>query len=161
MCIRDRFSLVDDSWTEVLPTDTLPPKRVGHSAVFLPTNNQLLIFGGNAEDGSFLGDVWVFEDLTTSVDEQSFAPQIKIDWQSSNPFSDHLDFSLTINQPFSLEIKLVNLEGKTMKDIGQEILSIGQHAFFTPTSSLAAGIYFLQITDQDGGVLKTVRLVKG
>ena len=156
-----QFSLVDDTWTQVLDTDTLPPARVGHSAVFLPTNNQLLIFGGNAVDGSFLGDVWVFEDLTTSVDEQSFAPQIKIDWQSSNPFSDHLDFSLTINQPFSLEIKLVNLEGKTMKDIGQETLSIGQHAFFTPTSSLAAGIYFLQITDQDGGVLKTVRLVKG
>jgi len=124
------FSLVDDSWTQVMPTNTAPPARVGHSAVFLPTTNQLLIFGGNATNGSFLNDVWVFQDLTTSIDEQTIAQGIDINWQSSNPFSDHLDFSLTLDQTRSLAISLVNLEGKTVHAFGQQTLSVGEHDFF-------------------------------
>ena len=50
------------TWTNLNPTGTPPSKRGLHTAVYNPTSNRMIVFGGNPNFGSCFGavnDVWV------------------------------------------------------------------------------------------------------
>lgn len=46
------------TWTQLLPTGSLPAARQGSSAIYDPVNHIMTIYGGDAGGGSF-GDAWV------------------------------------------------------------------------------------------------------
>jgi hypothetical protein len=51
-------------WQQLSPAGSLPPTRVGHSAVYDATNNRMIIFGGGQQGGCgvycvLFNDVWV------------------------------------------------------------------------------------------------------
>jgi hypothetical protein len=46
------------TWTQLSPSGTLPPGRLGHGQVYDPATNRLTIFGG-ANGSMFFNDVWV------------------------------------------------------------------------------------------------------
>ena len=45
------LSLVPE-WTLLTPADTLPSKRIGHSAIYDPVRDRMLVFGGSADPGA-------------------------------------------------------------------------------------------------------------
>lgn len=50
------------TWTQLLPTGGPPPDRQGHQAVYDPTTNSMIVWGGQNGGGSFCdtySDVWV------------------------------------------------------------------------------------------------------
>ncbi len=51
------------TWTQLSPVGSLPPVRTGHSAVYDPVNNRMLVFGGGqwsqtAQTTTPIGDLW-------------------------------------------------------------------------------------------------------
>jgi hypothetical protein len=46
------------AWAQLAPTGSSPSARYGASAVYDPTNNVMLIYGGEAS-GTFPGDLWI------------------------------------------------------------------------------------------------------
>lgn len=52
------------AWIRLNPTGTLPPPRTFHSAVYNPTSNRMIVFGGTVEasSGTLANDVWVLTD---------------------------------------------------------------------------------------------------
>lgn len=51
------------TWTQLSPAGSLPPVRTGHSAVYDPVNNRMLVFGGGqwnqtAQTTTPIGDLW-------------------------------------------------------------------------------------------------------
>src|SRR6267154_548759 len=46
------------SWTQLSISGPLPPARTVHSTVYAPTNNSLIIFGGQDSLGTLLGGTW-------------------------------------------------------------------------------------------------------
>lgn len=49
------------AWSQLSPAGSLPPARRGHSAVYNPTSDRMIVFGGDAQGCSTLkyDDVWV------------------------------------------------------------------------------------------------------
>ncbi len=47
------------TWTQLLPSGTLPTARVEHSAVYDSTNNRMTVFGGGKDGATPFSDVWV------------------------------------------------------------------------------------------------------
>lgn len=47
------------TWAQLSPSGTAPAGRFGFGAVYDPTNNRLIIFGGSTQTSTFLNDVWV------------------------------------------------------------------------------------------------------
>ncbi len=47
------------TWEELQPTGGPPPERDGHSAVYDPSSNRLIVFGGDNCCGQRYNDVWV------------------------------------------------------------------------------------------------------
>ncbi len=48
----------DPTWTDLAPTGTPPAAREGHSAIYDPVRDRMLVFGGSGAAGC-LNDVWV------------------------------------------------------------------------------------------------------
>ena len=46
------------AWTEIAPAGTLPAPRTGHSAIYDPVRDRMLIFGGWSGAHPFYDDVW-------------------------------------------------------------------------------------------------------
>jgi galactose oxidase-like protein len=49
------------TWTKLAVTGTPPAPRAGHSAVYDPNTNRMIVFGGGNNNNAF-GDVWVLSD---------------------------------------------------------------------------------------------------
>jgi hypothetical protein len=47
------------TWTQLSPTGSAPLDRLVHTAVYDPTNNRMIVFGGLAASGGLVNDVWV------------------------------------------------------------------------------------------------------
>ena len=64
-CANDAWILNDAngsgsaSWFELTPNGTLPPARVYHTAVYDPTTDSMIVFGGNNCSTGYFNDVWV------------------------------------------------------------------------------------------------------
>ena len=54
-----RFRFVYQKWTPVSASGTPPEPRRGHSSVYAPTYNEMIVFGGQNANGQMLNDVWV------------------------------------------------------------------------------------------------------
>jgi N-acetylneuraminic acid mutarotase len=53
-----------NTWSLLTPASALPPTRYGHTAVWDPTNNQMLVFGGVSLIGgssTYLNDLWAYQ----------------------------------------------------------------------------------------------------
>jgi hypothetical protein len=48
----------DPQWSQLSPGGNLPSKRLGHSAVYDPVRDRMLVFGGLDTTAAVLGDVW-------------------------------------------------------------------------------------------------------
>ena len=60
-------------WTQMTPTGTLPGVREGHTAVYDPTNNKMIVFGGTDCSGNYYNDLWILSNADGSTATPSWA----------------------------------------------------------------------------------------
>ena len=46
------------TWTELTPIGVTPPERTLHTAIYDPIRDRMIVFGGSANGGAYLNDVW-------------------------------------------------------------------------------------------------------
>jgi hypothetical protein len=54
------------AWTQLLPSGNVPAARQQHSAVYDPTHNRMIVFGGSEANGAVSNDVWVLSNANGS-----------------------------------------------------------------------------------------------
>jgi fructose-specific component phosphotransferase system IIB-like protein len=60
-------------WTKMAPTGTLPGVREGHTAVYDPNTNKMIVFGGTDCNGNYLNDLWILSNADGSTATPSWA----------------------------------------------------------------------------------------
>ena len=55
------------TWNQYSLTGTLPPVREGHTAVYDPNTNKMIVFGGTDCNGNYYNDVWILNDADGST----------------------------------------------------------------------------------------------
>jgi len=53
-----RIRAVRQKWTQLFAEETPPPPRRGHSAVYVPSSDRMIVFGGQSGSGQVMRDVW-------------------------------------------------------------------------------------------------------
>jgi hypothetical protein len=61
------------AWKKQTPTGTVPPIREGHTAVFDPNTNKMIVFGGNDCNGDYYNDLWILSNADASTATPSWA----------------------------------------------------------------------------------------
>ena len=55
------------TWSELSPSGTPPPVREGHVAVFDPTSNTMIVFGGTDCNNDYYSDLWILSNADGST----------------------------------------------------------------------------------------------
>lgn len=132
-------------WDTLPQGSNIPPSRVGHSAVYIPETDKIIVFGGQNESG-FLNDLWVydFDPVTVSVE---------------TPSTNELEVSIYPNpadEIFSLHfsrdpgVALV----RVMDSSGKSVFESQLHASQYDVSALPAGIYFVQVVTESNNFVR-------
>jgi len=70
-----------------------------------------------------------------------------------NPVSDNLSLSIVSDEPVELTLKIVNIQGKLLKE--EIFAGSGKNSLKMETSKMRKGIYFLIVSDKSSGVSAT------
>jgi hypothetical protein len=64
------------TWTQLFPAGNLPQLRHQHTAVYDPTGNRMIVFGGGDDPSYFLNDVWVLTNANGIIGSQPVITQL-------------------------------------------------------------------------------------
>jgi len=90
----------------------------------------------------------------TSVNEVENVNNISV---YPNPFTNNFTLNITTTQSENLNITLVDISGRLVKEINNEVVSVGAHTYTINTSNVQAGVYFVKI--QNNNESTTIKLV--
>ena len=90
----------------------------------------------------------------TSVNEVENVNNISV---YPNPFTNNFTLNITAAQSENLNITLVDISGRLVKEISNEVVAAGAHTYTINTSNIQAGVYFVKI--QNNNESTTIKLV--
>lgn len=137
-----KYSLNSQTWDSVSQGNVLPAARAGHVLAYNKTKDQLILFGGNIQDGSFSSETWIMEEasagiLGTATPSDEFLFEV-----FPNPFAESIVVRLPELQSGPVEICLYSALGVLVKKEEQHAVS-----FRINVSGLAPGAYLCTATD--------------
>lgn len=77
-----------------------------------------------------------------------------------NPASEYLSFNLITENPAQLDIQLIDLSGKPVLTVANNLAVQKYHLQQIDLNSVSKGVYFLQITDRVSGFTRSERIQK-
>ena len=139
------FSLDQQEWTEITTTGTtnIPP-RIGHNAIYIPTESRMIVFGGNASDGSFTNEVWALDDSI----ETAITPKSKPTFDLNifpNPCSDHFQLHVKTRQRTTITVNVMDITGRELMSFSPTRFDKGAQSLTYDISNLPKGVYIVTV----------------
>ncbi|MEP7263312.1 MAG: kelch repeat-containing protein [Bacteroidota bacterium] len=135
-----RFNLDTQLW-DTLPQSVIKPlQRFGHSAIYIPSQDKMIIFGGQGTS-SILSDTWEYTGISTvGISNISNESSINI---FPNPVSGLLNIKINNSSNIKSQLKITNV-------LGENIFSkeIQNNETIVDMSTLQNGIYFVKIENE-------------
>jgi hypothetical protein len=94
--------------------------------------------------------------LITAIDELPNSNFFKV---YPNPATENVTVEFKLKLPAKVNLKMMNLEGQTVRVLANELFPVGTHTIKTTLSSIPEGIYII-IYEQRGEVLVQKLVVK-
>jgi hypothetical protein len=79
---------------------------------------------------------------------------------SPNPFSSRVTFNISLKNNAELSLKLYDLRGRVVKELGSTPYSKGNHNLSMDTNDLSNGIYLLQVKVGSEMITKKITCLK-
>src|SRR5262245_6050576 len=144
------------TWTQLVPSGTPPAPRSGHTAVYDPARDRMVVFGGSTA-GGYRGDAWAlqFGDVV-SAPTPVVASRLVLHGLRPNPAIGLLSVSFELPTGRPARLELFDVTGRRLVTRELEAPSAGaQHLELPEARGLAAGVYTLRLTQ--AGQVATVR----
>jgi hypothetical protein len=147
-----KFRMSLGLWESVNQGSTIPAARWGHTGIYIPATDRLIIFGG--EGAANYSDTWEFtsassigiEPISTNIPEEFSLFQ-----NYPNPFNPTttIKFRIPLNvKRETSDVKLIvyNVLGHQVAELVNQKLSAGSYKVDFDGSSLQSGVYFYSIS---------------
>ena len=124
------------------------------STTATPTITSTYVLTGTDANGCVANDqvtVYVYD--ATGISEFAKDINLKV---FPNPFEQELRIQFTLMSSQKLRIRLFDMNGKSVKDMGEEKMSIGNQDLLIYTNDLTSGTYLLMIEGKEGIDIKRV-----
>jgi|TARA_B110000046_G_scaffold23727_1_gene22711 hypothetical protein len=100
----------------------------------------------------WLDDIQVFSTTSTGAELESVS---KITTYP-NPVNDNLSIDISSDEASSINVKIIDIMGKVIMDLGSKELQTGLNTISVNTSSLASGMYNVEVSSTEGSVVKRI-----
>ncbi|MBI4427707.1 MAG: T9SS type A sorting domain-containing protein [Ignavibacteriales bacterium] len=154
-----QFSLSDNSWFPLFQGSLKPSARQGHTAIYVPSTNKMIIFGGTS--GNLLNDAWELSLSTTGLMRETGIPaDFSLEQNFPNPFNPVTRIQYRLPQSGITTLKVFDILGKEVASLVQQEQERGLHEMVFDAAFLPSGIYLYRLTQGYFIASKRMALVK-
>lgn len=150
------FSLDAKLWKTLPQQGSKPDPRYGHSAVYVPQEDKLIVFGGQGT-ASLFADTWVYENISDVInsikDEKSLLTSFSC---FPNPFVEQTQIHFSLKEKSSVTIRIMDIRGRMVANLFNDTLPAGEHNIEL-NQHLTPGIYLCALATKTN--VSTIRLV--
>ena len=153
------FDLLQNRWSEVATTGTPPDRRSGHTAVYIPSQRSMMIFGGTGT--SLYNDVWLLENITVGVNEEATLPHwFTLHQNFPNPFNPSTTIRFELERESFVTLKIFDLFGRTVATLADERLAAGTFSRSWNAFALPSGPCYYRLQANGSSQTRMLMLVK-
>jgi N-acetylneuraminic acid mutarotase len=150
------FDLTLLKWAKIDAGALLPEQRNGHTAILIPQENSIAVFGGSG--ANLLNDVWKLENAVTSVVEYPLAPlKFSLEQNYPNPFNPSTSIQYRLRESGFSSLAIYDLRGYEVHTLLYEFQAPGDYTVHFQADQLASGVYFYRLTS--GGLSQTRKML--
>lgn len=153
-------------WEYINPGATVPAARWGHTGIYIPTEDRMIIFGG--EGDSLYKDTWQYSNVSAIGIEpiSNIIPQeYELEQNYPNPFNPATkirfkipnDKSAVEGQMSNTKLEVFDVKGKLIIVSINEILQAGEYEVGFDGSGLPSGVYFYRLSS--GSYVQTQKMI--
>jgi len=156
-----KFSLANNTWESVNQGVVNPGARWGHTAVYIPQTDKMIIFGG--EGDSLYSDTWQYNGAGAIGIEpvNGIIPKVfSLEQNYPNPFNPTTNFKFNIPETGLVNISVYDALGRKIGVLVNSSLKPGTYEISWDASSFPTGVYFYSIVTGDFRQTKRMVLVK-
>ncbi len=153
------FDLEQNRWSEVSAAGTPPEKRNGHTAVYLPAQRAMMIFGGTG--ASLYNDVWVLENIAVGVKDDVHLPlRIALHQNYPNPFNPSTTIRFAVDRESLVTLQVFDLFGRIVATLADERLPAGTFTRAWNARGLPSGPYYYRLRANGSSQTRMLILLK-
>ena len=146
------YSALTNNWSLESPSGTPPEARQGAVAVYVESEDRVIVFGG--QGSTHLNDVWSLdlESTTTSLepDETPRQTALRLYPNYPNPVASSTTIEYELEHPMPVAITVYDLHGRTVRRLADGMHSGGRHSVTwdgrdAAGRRLTPGVYLYQL----------------
>jgi len=153
-------------WTLLAPSGTPPSGRVGNPAIYDPTDNRMVVFGG--WDGHFTNDVWGLQWATaTGVTPPTETPSLENALHPCypNPFNPEVTIPFELRQDERATLTIYDIRGSLIKTVFDGELPRGMHRKAwngknEKGEQVSSGVYFCRLRVGEFSATQKILMLK-
>lgn len=161
-----KFSLSNNSWEQVSQNSPSPAARWGHTAVYIPSTDKMIIFGGTG--ASAFNDTWQYSNAGTigiSKTSARVPDYFLLEQNYPNPFNPVtvIKFAVPYSQPdvnSSVILSIYDITGRKINTLADGKFSPGTYSVEFNGSALSSGVYICLMTTGNFSASKKMILAK-
>lgn len=160
-----KFSLDSMKWDSIFQGGVKPSDRWGHSSVYIPGSDKLIIFGG--ADPDYKNDTWEFSNIGTVGITQTGGTvplNFRLGQNYPNPFNPSTKIRFEVpadGQGKIIKLNVFNLLGQEAAVLVNQQLGAGTYEYTFDGSRLPSGVYFYSLKSDSKTIFtKKMLLVK-
>lgn len=152
------FSLDNNKWDSIPQGSTKPAERFGHIAVYIPSKDKMIIYGGTG--ASLYNDTWEFSGISAAItsakeiDDHQFFLQIY-----PNPGFEDTKIGFTLSERLYVTLAILDIRGCVVASPINGQLNEGKHIIDLSNYQLAPGVYLVSLNTLKGNrVMKWIKI---
>lgn len=156
-----KFSLSSNTWEEITQTGLIPGARWGHSGIYIPTQDRMIIFGG--EGDSLYADTWQYSNVSTIGIQQisnTIPEEYLLEQNYPNPFNPVTNVRFQIPKAGFVKIIVLDVTGREITTLVNENLTPGTYESNWDASGFSSGVYFCRMETAGYSETRKMLLVK-
>ena len=154
------------TWSQLAPTGFLPAARSGHSAIYDPVRDRVIVYGGFTTTHTDETLELAFG-VPTSVPEETQAARAGIRLRAAypNPFHAEATIAFELAHPAAGNLSVYDVHGRRIRELTQGILPAGVHRVRwdgrnEAGQSVASGSYFYRLEADGFRLTRKVILIR-
>jgi hypothetical protein len=149
-------------WTPLAPAGGPPPARYGHTAIYDPLRDRMVVFGGDG-DGNNFNDAWALTWGTPLAVDGDARGRIQMGVVRPNPARGVTFVDFELREPARVVLDVFDTQGRRVRRIADGWFPAGRHASAwrgddDQGHALESGVYLVRM--RQGSFQATRRIVR-
>ncbi len=156
-----KFRMGSNLWEFIVQGAVVPPARWGHTGIYIPEQDRMIIFGG--EGDSLYKDTWQYNNVSV-IGIEPISSEVPNDFSLGqnypNPFNPVTNFEFRIADFGFVRISVYDITGKEIEVLAESEMKPGTYKVSWDAKDHPSGVYYYKMSSRSFTETKKMVLVR-